>query len=181
MIALSWIKKNLSPYIQRAVAIHVGTFVTEDILAGIVMRETGGLIEKHIPDCGNDVLKMSSLMKGDYTQRKSDTAVVAHGFGFPQIDIDSFPWFVKAGYWKDPDKCFSQAIAILEGNKAHILSHNPTLKGSDKLPYYSVAAYNCGAGNEDAVINKNLDADAYTTGHNYSKAVFDYAATYRTL
>ncbi len=177
---LIWIKNNLSFYITKTIRLHPNTFVTEDLLAGIVCRETGGLIAKHVLDYP-DVLTMAAHMLGDYSDRKDGKGLIPHGYGFTQIDIGAFPWFISSGDWKDPYKCFSQSISILEGNKQHMLNYNPTLKGSTSLVHYSVAAYNCGAGNEDKVIHQSLDPDAYTTAHNYSKEVFEFAATYLTL
>lgn len=177
---LQFIKTSLSPYITRAIQMHPNTFVTEDILAGITMRETGGLIAKHAAEFPA-VTDLAKHMKGDYIDRNDGKGPIAHGFGFTQIDINAFPWFVSSNAWMDPLKCFSQSIAILEGNKVHILTHNPILKDTDSLVHYSIAAYNCGAGNEDKILIQHLDPDAYTTGHNYAKCVFTYADQYKEL
>lgn len=177
---LTWIKKNLSPYIVKSIANRPYTFCTEEILAGVTMRETGDLIARFAVQYP-DPLIMAKYMKGDFGQRKNDTAKIYHGFGFTQIDIASFPQFVSSGDWMNPYNCYSQSIAVLENNRLHILNHNPVLKGSTSLVHYSIAAYNCGAGNEDKVILQHLDPDAYTTGHNYSKAVFEFAETYKSL
>jgi hypothetical protein len=177
---LTWIKTHLSESIRRAIQMHPGTFVTEEILAGLICRESGDLISRYAPQFP-DPLTVAKYMKGDYTQRVHDGMKKYHGFGFTQIDIDSFPWFISSNAWQDPAKCFSQTIAILEGNREHILSHNPLLKGSANLIHYCVAAYNNGAGNEDKVITKQLDVDAFTTGKDYSRRVFEFAGIYLTL
>jgi len=177
---LQWIKKNLSPYILRSISLHPGTFVTEALMAGIVCRETGGLIAKHAAEFP-DIMELAKHMKGDYTDRGDGKGLIPHGFGFTQIDINAFPWFISTNAWLDPYKCFSQSIAVLEGARAHILGRNPVLKGSTSLIHYSVAAYNCGAGNVDKALTQHIDPDRYTTAHNYSAEVFEFAEIYKTI
>lgn len=176
---LKWIKREIGPYIQRALLARPGSMYTEEWLAGIACRETGQLMGIYIPK-KSDPLTICSILRGDYTQRLGESQKQYHGYGITQADIASFPEFVKSGDWKDPFKCFVKTIDILNGKKAYLLNHESTLAG-DSLKHYITAAYNCGEGNEMKVINQHLDPDAYTTGHNYAAVVFDFAEIYKNL
>ena len=181
---LQWIKSNLGSIIRQAINDSNGasTPYTEDWLAGIAMRETGELIARYAPQ-QPDVNIVSSLMRGDYSQRPGETEKQYHGFGFWQIDIHSFPDFIKSGNWKDPYKCCCQAIADLESARAYLTAHAPDeiTSNQDLFNHYITAAYNCGSGNEMKVIELKEAVDNYTTGHDYSKAVFTYAGQYSIL
>lgn len=180
---LRWIKKNIGLYIQKALLARPGNIYTEEWLAGIACRETGILIAKYsFSPSGNtvDPLTVCSLMRGDYTQRPGETEKQYHGYGITQIDIGSFPDFIKSGDWKDPLKCFIKSIDVLNIARTYLLNHEPVLAG-ESLNHYITAAYNCAEGNEQKVIVKHLDPDAYTTGHNYSKEVFEFAEVYKSL
>lgn len=174
---LKWIKVNLASDIKKSIA--ESDLYTEDWIAGMICRETGGLIARYAP-VQKDVAMIAASMKGDFTQRPGETEKQYHGFGFIQIDIGSYPDFVKSGNWKIPLKNFQQAVSCLEFSRKYLLLHFPTLAG-DGLKHYVTAAFNCGVGNENKVITKQLDPDAYTAGHDYSKAVFEFAAIYMTL
>lgn len=176
---LRWIKKELGETIQKAIAARPGSAYTEEWLAGIGCRETGGLLALYIPK-RNDVAVICSILRGDFTQRPGETAKQYHGYGITQIDIASFPQFVKSGDWKDPYKCFLKTIDILNGKKQYLVSHFPSLAGNS-LNHYVTASYNCGEGNERKVIEQHLDPDAYTTQHNYSNEVFEFADIYKNL
>lgn len=180
---LKWIRKNLSPFIQKAVAARPGCIYTEDWLAGICCREVGGLISKYaFSPAGNaiDVMTVCSLMRGDYSQRPGESEKSYHGYGVTQIDIASFPEFVRSGDWKDPLKCFIKSIDVLNSARTYLINHEPGIAG-EMLNHYITAAYNCGPGNEAKVIARHLDPDAYTTNHDYAKAVFQFADAYRAL
>lgn len=176
---LTWIKRELGPYIQKALLARPGSIYTEDWLAGIAMRETGGLMGIYIPQ-KSDPLVICSILRGDYTQRPGETQKQYHGYGVTQIDIASFPQFVKSGDWKDPVKCFIKSIEVLNGKRDYLLDQYPMLWGND-LDELITAAYNCGEGNESKLVLKTLDPDIYTTQHNYSKAVFEFAEIYKTI
>ena len=164
---LKWIKSDLGTYIQRALLSFPGNRYNEAWLAGICMRETGGLINKKNVNGTLDAIAIAPLMIGDNS----------HGYGFTQIDIRSFPDFVKSQDWKDPFKCFWKTIQVLEGKRRYLQAHFPGVAG-DSLDHYITAAYNCGEGNEAKVIAQHADPDAYTAAHNYSKSVFLYAGAY---
>lgn len=173
---LRWIKTNLGHVIADAVA---GTAYTEDWLAAMVYRETGFLIERYAyKRLKFDVI--CSLMKGDYTQRPHETEKQYHGFGFWQIDIASYPDFVKSGDWKDPAKCVRMAISVLDSKKKYLTAKFPELEGNS-LERAVTAAYNCGEGNEFKALSNHFDVDAFTYGHDYVKTVWLARATYKTL
>lgn len=181
---LQWIKTNLGTIIAQAITDSGGSSLpyTEPWIAGMVMQETGGLINRYAPTC-NDAKVMSALMRGDYTQRANDTQKEYHGYGYLQIDVDSFPDFVNSGDWKDPYKTVMEAIKVLESDRTYLTAHATAgiTDDQDVFNHYITAAYNCGAGNEMKVIDASLDPDAYTTGHDYARDVFNYAGIYGAL
>jgi hypothetical protein len=150
---------------------------TVDWLAGICVRETGQIIAKY-PN--GRLIDVSAITRGDFSKRDHDTEAVYHGYGFWQIDIDSFPAFVKAGDWKDPAKTCVMAISVLEDKRKYIQEHFPALAGDD-LARAITAAYNCGEGNVVKVLTAKEDIDAKTTGADYSKAVWGYREMYQSL
>lgn len=186
---LSWIKLNLSPVIRESIAAAKAKKPdapwTEDWLAAICCRETGGIIAKRLPymsitPSGKQLTVVSQITKGDFSQRRGETEKTYHGFGFFQVDIASFPAFVKSGAWMDPRKCCDMAIDILEGKRAYLQPHFPSLTGDD-LERAITAAYNSGEGNVRNALNEGKDVDAYTTDHNYSANVWEYRDMYRSL
>jgi hypothetical protein len=186
---LRWIKTNLSPIIQQAIASRKANnpslIYTEDWLAAICCRETGELIAKRLLAAGNVpsgqiLAAISPLMRGDFSQRPGETEASYHGYGFTQIDIASFPAFVSSGKWKDALQCFLMSIAILETDRVFLSQHFPDL-GPDSLARAVTAAYNCGAGNVRQVLNEQHDIDIRTTGKNYSAQVWEFRAIYVTL
>lgn len=180
---LQWIKTNLAPVIQQALydgrQWNPDQLYTEPWLAGMICRETGILIAKYAPS-GQATDVISSLMRGDFSQRPHDTEKKYHGFGFIQIDIDAYPGWVKSGAWKDPYKNIRFAIGVLEEKREYLQKHFPDIAG-DSLNHYITAAFNCGQGNEAKVIEQEKDPDAYTAGHNYSNQVFEFADIYASL
>jgi len=176
---LDWIKQNLGPYIQKALAARPGTIYSEEWLAAITCREVGGLIARYIPQ-KIDVLVVCSLLRGDFSQRPGETEKQYHGYGPTQFDISSFPEFIKSGDWKDPLKCYILTIDQLEAKRLYLLAKAPDLDPS-LLNKYITAAWNCGQGNEVKVIDNSLDPDAYDTGHNYAAQVFQFADQYNSI
>lgn len=178
---LQWIKDNLSADIQAALAKVPGTIFTEADLAGINCRETGGLLARYafikpsVP-----VANICSLMRGDYSARPGEIEKTYHGYGLTQIDIASFPDFVKSGAWKIPLKCYAKSLQILEAKKNYILSKYPGLE-PESLKHATLSAYNCGEGNVVKALAKGLDSDSYTTGHNYASAVEEFSENYSNL
>jgi hypothetical protein len=180
---LLWIHFNLLPHISKALEEKKKTnphlIYTPDWLVGITFRETGGLINKYA-SVNTKPEVMHTLMRGDYSQRPGEKEKSYHGFGYTQIDIASFPKFVKSGDWKDPLKCYLMAIDVLEGKRKYIEPHSPKLKG-DALHRAITAAYNCGEGNVAKVLVAGNDIDWRTTGHDYSKDVWQRRAFYQQI
>lgn len=173
---LYWIRNNLSPFIQDAVK---GTIYTENHIGGMVMRETGILIMRYAK-ARVFPKTIHEMMKGDYGQRKGETEKSYHGFGYMQIDIGSYPEFVKSGDWKDPAKVFPFAVKVLEEKRIYLQSH-AIFNNDDLLLKAITGAYNCGAGNIIKALANNKDVDTYTFNHDYVKEVFRFAQIYKNL
>lgn len=171
---LKWIKVNLAPAINEAIA---GTTYTEDWLAAMACRETGQLIARYYNMKPADAF---ALMKGDYTQREGETEKQYHGFSCFQIDIASFPDFVKSGAWKDPHASAMKCVSVLEGKRKYIQSHIPMLP-VETLDHAITAAYNCGEGNVLKVLANKSDIDSRTANHNYSADVWRLREIYKTI
>jgi hypothetical protein len=180
---LIWIHVNLLSSIQGAIAEakkkNPALLYTPDWLAGIAYRETGGLINKY-GNVGTKPEIMHTIMRGDFSKRTGEKEASFHGYGYWQIDIGSFPEFVKSGDWKDPLKCCIKAIDVLEGKRLYLESKLPKLGGED-LQRAITAAYNCGEGNVTKVLLAGQDVDTRTTGHNYSAEVWQRRSFYKQI
>ncbi len=172
---LSWINKNLGKYITDACE---NTIYDLPSLAALTMRETGGLIA-HVAPLVSSFNVLCKLMTGDYTKRKHDLNHKYHGYGFTQIDIDSYPAFIASNDWQKPEKLYPFTIKILESKRHYIINHFNDLSHQE-LERSIFAAYNCGEGNVVKAIQNNEDVDHYTTGHNYSEDVFRLRELFKT-
>lgn len=180
---LRWINVNLGDPIDRALVHAREKFpnhqYTKDWLAGITMRETGFLIARYVKEGAKpDVIH--GLMRGDYGQRSGEKEKSYHGFGYPQIDIGSYPDFVKSGDWKDPFKVFRKAITVLEEKREYLVPKFPNLQG-DSLYRAITAAYNCGQGNVAKVLTAGQDIDSRTYNKDYSREVWRFREIFKTL
>jgi len=170
---LNWIKINLSPIIDHAIADSGNVIYTQDWIAAMAMREVNFLIARH---ADKPVEVVAKLMKGDYGQRKGEKVKSYHGFGFWQIDIGSFPDFIKSGDWQDAYKCCMKAISVLEGKRKYLASKFPIVEHRA-----ITAAYNCGEGNVYRALRNGKDVDIYTHNKDYSKEVWRYRTIYNSL
>jgi hypothetical protein len=172
---IKWILDNLGEVIQKSIAEskvkNPDLLYTQEWLAAMCYRETGFLIARYVAK-GMSAESIHSLMRGDYSQRPGEKQKMYHGFGYWQIDIDSFPAFVESGDWRDPCKTCMKAIAVLEGKRLY-LQQRLKLTG-DALYRAITAAYNCGEGNVMKVVTKGEDIDARTHGKNYSAEVWRF-------
>lgn len=179
---LIWIHRNLRPFIDNAIIVkkqaNPNLIYSPDWLVGITYRETGILIARYASQ-GMKPEDIHPLMRGDYSQRPGEKEKQYHGYGYTQIDIASFPEFVKSGDWKDPLKCYLKSIDVMEGKRHYIESHSKL--GGDDLNRAITAAYNCGEGNVVKVVNAKQDIDARTTGHDYSKDVWQRRNFYKQI
>jgi hypothetical protein len=170
---LQWVKNNLKTVIIIATT---GTDFTEDWLASIAARETGGLITKYV-NRGMSLNAIASLMEGDFTSGHY------HGFSFWQIDVRSFPDFVNSGDWVNPQKSAVKATQVLEGKKQSLIHlHIQDLSLSPGVFDRAItASYNCGEGNVINSLHQNEDVDTHTANGNYSAQVFEFRKIYLTL
>lgn len=171
-----WIRNNLSPFISESVK---GTIYTEDWIGGMVMRETGILIMRY-SQARVFPKTIHEMMKGDYGQRKGELEKSYHGFGYMQIDIGSYPEFVKSGEWKDPAKVFPFALKVLEEKRIYLQSH-AVFSDPELLNKAITAAYNCGQGNVLKALANNKDVDTYTFNHDYVKEIWRFREIYQRL
>jgi len=158
---LLWVKKNLGPYISKAIA---GTIFTEDWLGAIAARETGFLIIRYVNQ-GLGLNEISKRMKGDFNNG------IYHGFSFWQIDIRSFPEFIAAGKWLDIQASVNKAVEVLTGKMNALKEHKEKL-GEYWFSRAITAAYNCGERNVEKAILAGKDIDSRTFNKDYSKDVF---------
>jgi len=180
---LSWINVNLGPVIDKALEAakekHPDHPYTKDWLAAMAMRETGFKIAE-FKELGKSPDIIHQVMRGDYSQRKGETEKSYHGFGYWQIDIGSYPYFIKSGNWKDPFKTCLMAIDVLEEKRLYLVPHFPNLQG-DSLYRAITAAYNCGQGNVAKCLNEGKDIDARTYNHDYSREVWRFREIFNSL
>ncbi len=175
---MQWIKDNLGNIINTAI---VNTNFTEDWLAGICARETGFLFTRYANQ-GFTFDHICPLMKGDYGKRPNDVAKQYHGFGFWQIDIASFPGFINSGKWTNPLATAKMAVSVLDAKRNFLQQKGWQAKLDETMWERAItAAYNCGEGNVNKVLARNLDVDSYTFSKDYSKEVFRYRSIYKNL
>lgn len=182
--ALYWIRKELGPVIRQALAMNKDVIYTEDWLAGMAYREVGQLIHRYVQP-GVPINIICSLMRGDYSKRENDKEGRYHGYSFWQIDIDSYPEFIKSGDWKDPFRSCCKAIMVLEEKRSYLFGNNRHLDAGNydlqTVHRAITAAYNCGQGNVEKALKNGLDVDRYTHNHDYSREVWRYREIYRSL
>jgi len=171
-----WISTFLGPDIDKALEQarmkNPGLLYTKEWLVAMAYRETGFLIGRYAAK-NMTPFAIHPLMRGDYGQRKGETEKSYHGYGYWQIDIGSYPDFVRSGDWKDPYKTCVKAISVLEEKRLYLEKKFTWLQGED-LHRAITAAYNCGQGNVATALSKGRDVDIYTHQHNYSKEVWRF-------
>ena len=120
-----------------------------------------------------------------------------HGYGLMQIDIRSYPAWVKAGHWKDARACILKGAEVLASKQDEITSsigkklsvrtlaghtyhfHGEPISGPDLLRV-TVAAYNCGLWAYYHYC-KGHDVDQGTTGQDYSRDVLANMLRFKAL
>jgi hypothetical protein len=137
----------------------------EEVLAGIMMRETLGGGSPFLDQPG-------PAGRGDH----------GHGHGLMQIDDRSFPEFCGGEDWKDPAKNIDFGAKVLQGKRNYLF--NETFKISLKdynLERASIAAYNAGEGRVLKSLLQGEDVDTHTAHGNYSAEVLRFASVYKNL
>jgi hypothetical protein len=173
---LRYLQRELAPIVAKAIA-DSGCIWDVATLVAMAYRETGIFFAKYMDS--HDLNAISALSRGDYSRRSGENEPQYHGFGLWQIDIDSFPEFVKSGDWKDTYKCCRKAIDVLNGKKKYLEKKSSLMDGA--LLRASIAAYNCGEGNVVKSLKEGSDVDKRTAHGNYSAAVLGYADLYKKL
>ncbi len=177
---LAWIHDNLGESIRELTDMkYKDTLYTEALIAGMICRETGFLILRYANQ-GKDFETICGLMKGDYGQRTGESSKRYHGFGFVQIDINSYPVFIKDTPLSDYKAYLEKAILVLEEKRKYIESKgfNTDTLGEDNFLRAIVAAYNTGQGNVVRSLVRGLDVDRTTHQGDYSKEVFKFRFIY---
>jgi hypothetical protein len=115
-----------------------------------------------------------------------------HGYGLMQMDIGSYPDWIKEGHWKNARDCILKGAEVLaskrkgiqngQGKKHKVGKQEFTgakIAGADLLRV-AIAAYNSG---DWAYYNYSTghDPDRFTTGKNYSKDVLRRAVRFGQL
>src|SRR5438067_8552551 len=94
-----WINNNLGEDIDKAIAeakkTNPNLQYDRSLLCAMAYRETGFLIARYVAK-GMFAKDIHPIIKGDYTQRTGETEKQYHGFGYWQIDVGSYPEFVKS-------------------------------------------------------------------------------------
>lgn len=184
---MTWYKQNLLPSVEKAIDYkkekQPGLIYTADWLIAMAYRETWTLMVRYIQ--GKILLEnVLPVVKGDYGRREGELEKQFHGFGFWQIDIGSYPQFVKSGEWKDPFKCCCKAIDVLEEKRSYLFASgriNGNEHTAEECDRMITAAYNCGQVNVVNVIKDKKDIDSRTHEKNYSRKVWEYRDLYNSL
>jgi len=182
---MRWYREFLLADVEKAIAFkkerNPDLIYTADWLIAMAYRETWTLTIKYI---NNKILfeNIKPIVRGDYGQRPGETEKTFHGFGFWQIDIGSYPDFIKSGEWKDPFKCCCKAIDVLEEKRLYLESKIASSHYDVETFHRMItAAYNCGQGNVIKAINAGDPIDSRTHEKNYSQMVWNYRELYMSL
>jgi hypothetical protein len=116
-----------------------------------------------------------------------------HGYGLMQVDIGSFPDWVKSGAWHDPLQSIAKGAQVLADKVNQVKigqGQGLSIDGfkfvgrrfetDDQLFQVAVACYNCGLWGYYA-FSKSEPIDSYTTGKNYSTDVWLRRAFFTAL
>ena len=168
---LLWIKQNLGSYIDKAIQ---NTQYDEAWLGAMACRETGFIILRNF-NRGMSFDDIVKNMKGDFRNG------IWNGYSFWQIDIKSFPEFIKNGDWLDVQKSANKAIEVLNEKANYLKKYFTQTFGNINFDRAITAAYNTGQGNVEKSIKLNRDVDATTFNHDYSKEVMRMREIYEGL
>jgi hypothetical protein len=132
-----------------------------EVLMGIASRETN----------------MENI-KGDFR------GGIYHGYGICQIDIGSYPDWIKSGAWHNPIEGIKKGAEVLAEKRRRLANlakaNDMDLSGVDLLQA-SIAAYNHGADGVYKDIHNGRTVDIGTTGHDYSRDVLARAEVFKSF
>lgn len=168
---LKWIKNKMGPVLKR----HSTNIFTEDILAGIINTETGGIIKKlykNGTEEPNNIIKNKALI-GDNN----------NAFGFFQIHKNTEKiWIESDGKpnptWSSINESTKKAVNILN-DKMSILSNKLNLYDIN-IQHASISAYNQGQSRVIKNVQNGFEPDMGNP-NNYLNKVLEYAKKYREL
>jgi hypothetical protein len=132
-----------------------------EVLMGIASRETN----------------MENI-KGDFR------GGIYHGYGLMQIDVGSYPDWIKSGAWHNPLEGIKKGAEVLAEKRREVAN---AAKASGQrltegaLERISIAAYNCGASPAYKHWRSNTDPDESTTGKDYSQDVLARAEVFKSF
>lgn len=100
-----------------------------------------------------------------------------HGRELLQIDDGAQP-FARTGNWQDPRANIRFGCDLLADNRAALKREG--LSGRQLLKA-TLASYNAGLGATLRALDRGVDVDSATTGHDYGKDVLDRAGWFQTF
>lgn len=171
---LKWIYENLGKDIRYLTDDkYKDTPYTESLIAGMICRETGFLILRYYNQ-GKTFNEICNLMKGDYRNGRYN------GYGFVQIDIGSYPKFIKDTPLSDYKAYLEKSILVLEEKRISIERAGFTKDklGKDLWLKAIVSAYNTGQGNVIKSLKMGKDTDRTTHQGDYAKCVMQFRMIY---
>jgi len=180
---LIWIYNNLGDTIREVTNVRFkDTRYTESWLAGQTCKEVGFLINRYA-NRAFSFKQISLNMKGDYGKRPGEAIARYHGFGYPQIDIGSYPDFINQTPLDNVIEWYIKMVRVLEEKRMYLESKGYTESklGTDKFDRAIMASYNCGAGNVVKALNHESDVDYYTFQRVYSQDARKFRHVYYDL
>jgi len=164
----------LREYIAPAVA---GTRYDVPWIVALVNRECGWKVAREL-NKGRVLMDILVTMRGDYVASMGGY----QGYSPFQIDIKSYPDFIKKGNWKNLQLAAQKCVAVLEEKRRtlELLGYTEAKLGTNLYNRCITAAYNCGAGSKTGVKgvagamrrSGNTNPDLNTYDKDYSKEVF---------
>ena len=163
---LEMIREKYGAFLRASAGRHMHR---EEVLAGIMMRETRG---------GTSTLLD---VPGPAGRGDRDKNGIYHGHGLCQIDDRWHKEFIASGKWSDPAENIDYGAGVLQSARITLSVWSQRYgfpMDAAELERASVAAYNCGAGNVMKAIRAGADVDSRTAHGTYSRSVLDYAVIY---
>jgi hypothetical protein len=109
---------------------------------------------------------------------------VYQGYGLMQVDIKSFPDWVKSNAWKDPIESIKKGSSVLHEKRHEVANRAKAaeIELSDaNLLWISLASYNHGSSGSFRSFITDGHPDEGTTGHDYGKDCLARAKVFKAL